>query len=203
MWQSFERGIEVEDFCNPLNHCRLLGLPHFNSVWIPVSLALFWRACLLSASAFPCLFDDFPVHLRCCSRDCMRGSVLLCSRLCPSTARSALRQSPPTFSVLRYSCSYCSLLPHYVISPTTFWSSNWSYALYLPLCASNSPSVVFHSGDVSSPFPFRIGYVFDYVTVVLCLMIVWRILSLSLTFILAFSFPWFFGFFQVSLLMLL
>ena len=28
---------------------------------------------------------------------------------------------------------------------------------------ANSPSIIFHSGDVSSPFPFRIGYVLDYV----------------------------------------
>ena len=43
------------------------------------------------------------------------------------------------------------------------WSSDRSNTLYLPLCGSNSPSVIFHPGDVSSPFPFRIGYVFDYV----------------------------------------
>ena len=35
----------------------------------------------------------------------------------------ALRQSLPTFSVLCYPCPYSSLLPHNVISPTTFWSS--------------------------------------------------------------------------------
>ena len=29
--------------------------------------------------------------------------------------------------------------------------------------ASGGPSTVFHSGDVSSPFPFRIGDVLDYV----------------------------------------
>ena len=32
-----------------------------------------------------------------------------------------------------------------------------------PLCASNGPFIVFHMGDVSSPFPFPIGYVLDYV----------------------------------------
>ena len=46
-------------------------------------------------------------------------------------------QSPPTFSVFCYPCPYRSLLPYNVISPTTFRSSNWSYILYLPLCASN------------------------------------------------------------------
>ena len=68
----------------------------------------------------------------------------------------ALRQRPPSFSVLCYPCPYRSLLPHSVTPPTTFWSSNWSYTLYLPLCASNSPSIIFHLGDVSSPFPFRV-----------------------------------------------
>ena len=33
----------------------------------------------------------------------------------------------------------------------------------MPLCASNSPSIIFHSGNMSSLFPFRIGYVLDYV----------------------------------------
>ena len=75
----------------------------------------------------------------------------------------ALRQSLPSFSVLCYPHPYRSLLPHNVISPATFWSSGWSYTLCLPLCASNSPSIIFHSGDVSSPFPFRINYVLDYV----------------------------------------
>ena len=35
----------------------------------------------------------------------------------------ALRQSPPSFSVLCYPCPYRSLLPHNVISPTPIWSS--------------------------------------------------------------------------------
>ena len=48
---------------------------------------------------------------------------------------AALDHSPPTFSFLCYPCPYCSLLPHNVISPT-FWSCNWSYTLYLPLCTS-------------------------------------------------------------------
>ena len=76
----------------------------------------------------------------------------------------ALHQSPSTFSVLCCPCPYCSLLPHNVISPSTFWSSNWSYTFYLPLCASESQSIIFHSGDVSSSFPFRISYILNYVT---------------------------------------
>ena len=76
----------------------------------------------------------------------------------------ALRQSLPSFSVLCYPRPYRSLLSHNVISPTTFWTSDRSFTLCLPLCASNSLFIVFHSDDVSSPFPFRIGYVLDYVT---------------------------------------
>ena len=79
----------------------------------------------------------------------------------------ALSQSRPSFSVLCYPCPYHSLLLHNVISPTTFWSSEWSYTLYLPLCTSNSPSIVFHSGDVSSPFQMN------------CQMMVLPILSFS------------------------
>ena len=75
----------------------------------------------------------------------------------------ALCQCLPSFSVLCYPRPYRSLLPHNVISPTTFWSSDCSYTLYRPLCATNSPYIIFHSGDVSSPFPFRIGYVLDCV----------------------------------------
>ena len=84
-------------------------------------------------------------------------SILGCVR---PLQEESLRQSPPSFSVLCYPCPYRSLLPHNVISPTMLWSS---YALCLPLCASNSPSIIFHLGDVPRPFPFRIGYVLDYV----------------------------------------
>ena len=77
-------------------------------------------------------------------------SILFYSRLCPSIAGS----SPPPDLQLLYPLLFCphrSLLPHNVNSPTTFWSSDWSYSLYLPLCASHSPYITFHSGDVSSP----------------------------------------------------
>ena len=67
-----------------------------------------------------------------------------------------LRKSPPSFSVLCCPCPYRSLLPHNVISPTTFWSSDSSYTLYLSFCASIRSSVIFYSGDVSSTFPFCI-----------------------------------------------
>ena len=74
----------------------------------------------------------------------------------------ALCQSPTAFSVFCYPCPYRSLLPHNVIS-LTFWSSNWSYVLYLPLCTFNCPSFVFPSDNVSSPFPFHIGCIRGYV----------------------------------------
>ena len=90
------------------------------------------------------------------------SSVLFYSRLCPSTVGSSPKQESSNFA-LCYPCPNLSLLPHNVISPMTFWSSDWSYTLYLPLCASNSPSIIFHSSHVSNPFPFCIGYVLDYV----------------------------------------
>ena len=48
----------------------------------------------------------------------------------------ALCKSTSAFAVLCYPCSYHSLLPLIVLFTTTFWSSNWSYALHLPLSAS-------------------------------------------------------------------
>ena len=44
---------------------------------------------------------------------CFLGCVLALQEV-------VLGQSPPTFSVLCYSCPYCSMLPHNVISPTMF-----------------------------------------------------------------------------------
>ena len=49
---------------------------------------------------------------------------------------------------------------------------------YLPVCASNSPPIIFHSGDIPSSLPSRIGYI-----LVLCLMIVLRIPFFTLTII--------------------
>ena len=78
--------------------------------------------------------------------------VLFYSRLCLFTAESS-----PLLEFSNFLCScicpHHSLLPHSVISPMTFWPSNLSYTLYQPFCASNGPSIIFHSGDVSSPFP--------------------------------------------------
>ena len=53
----------------------------------------------------------------------------------------ALHPIPPTFAVLCCPCPHCSMLPCTAISPTVFWSANWSYALYLPHCASNAVSL--------------------------------------------------------------
>ena len=90
-------------------------------------------------------------------------SILGCFRCCLPLHEVAIHQSPPTFSVLCCPCPDCSLLPYNVIFPMTFWSSNWSYTLYLPLCTFNSPSIIFPLADVSSLFPFCIGYLLDYV----------------------------------------
>ena len=90
-------------------------------------------------------------------------SVLFYSGLCPSPAGSSPPPESSNFLCPLLSLSILLPVAHNVICPTTFWSSNWPYALYLPLCASNGPSNIFHSGDVSSPFLFRVGYVLDYV----------------------------------------
>ena len=86
----------------------------------------------------------------------MKLLILFYSMLYPSTAGSIPPPEYTTFSVLCYPCLYSSLLPHNVISPMTFWSSGWSYTLYLPLCASDTHLLPFHTGDVSSPFSFHI-----------------------------------------------
>ena len=65
--------------------------------------------------------------------DLNRGLLysILCSKLRPSLQEVVLCQSPLTFSVLCCPCPYCSLLPDSVISLMTFWSSSWSYRIYL------------------------------------------------------------------------
>ena len=59
-------------------------------------------------------------------KSCVGNSILFYSILgCVLPLQEeALRQSPPSFSVLCYPHPYRSLLPHNVISPTTFWSSD-------------------------------------------------------------------------------
>ena len=69
----------------------------------------------------------------------------------PPLQEVALHQSPPSFSVLCYPCPYRSLLPHNVISPLMFWSSNQSYALYLPLCATNGSIYYLSFGRCAQP----------------------------------------------------
>ena len=86
------------------------------------------------------------------------SAVLFYCRLCPSTAGSSPPPESSNFLCPLLSLSKPLLFPH-IVSPTTFWSSSWPYTLYLLLCASNSPSIIFHLGDVSSPFPFCICHV--------------------------------------------
>ena len=82
----------------------------------------------------------------------------------------AVRQSLPSFSVLCYPCPYRSLLPHNVISPTTFWSSNFHLLSFIP-------SIIFR------PVLFHfvlVTYWTMSVALFFCLMMALRILSLSL-----------------------
>ena len=70
------------------------------------------------------------------------SAVVGCSRLCSAMARSS---PPPTSSTFSFHfCPYtrCSLLPHDAISSMMVWSSNRSYTICLPFCASNCPSFV-------------------------------------------------------------
>ena len=124
-----------------------------------------------------------------------RVSVLFCSVLgCVlPLLEVALSQSPPTFSVLCYPCPYRSLLPHNVIFPTMFWSSSWSYTLCLPLCASDSPSIIFiFRAMCPAHFHFiLVTYWTMSVTLVLCLIMVLGILSISLTLSIFLSMAWY------------
>ena len=86
-------------------------------------------------------------------------SNLFYSRLCPSTAGS----SPPP--VFHFSLSF-AILVHTTPCCLTMSSLQPRFGLPTDLTPSVCHSVlliVFHSGDVSSPFPFRIGCVLDYV----------------------------------------
>ena len=93
------------------------------------------------------------------------------------TAPCCPTMSSLPFSVLCYPCLYRSLLPHNVISPFLCPLLSLSIPLLVapqchlsndvlvfqlilhPLSATNCPSTIFHSGDVSSSFSFRTGYV--------------------------------------------
>ena len=93
----------------------------------------------------------------------------------------ALRQSPLSFSVLCYPCPYRSLLP-------TMSSLKRRYGLPTDLTPFICHSVLlvvhllsFRRATCPAHFPFRIGYALNYVTVVLCLMMVLRTPSFSLT----------------------
>ena len=90
-------------------------------------------------------------------------SILFCSRLGPSTVGSSpLPESSNLFWPLLFVSIPVPVVPPCHLSKDV-WSSNWSYALNQPFYVFNGPSIVFHSDEVSSPFPFCIGYVFDHV----------------------------------------
>ena len=61
------------------------------------------------------------------------SSIPFCSGLCPSTAGSS--PQPESSSFLCPLLSLSILLPHNVISPTTFWFPTDLTPFYLPLCA--------------------------------------------------------------------
>ena len=112
----------------------------------------------------------------------LSAPILFYSNLCPSTAGS---NPPPESS--NFLCPLLSLSRLLPVAPQCHLSNDiLVFQLILhPLSATvllivHRPSIIFHSGDVSSPFPFCFGYVLDYVTLVLCLMMV-RILSFSST----------------------
>ena len=135
----------------------------------------------------------------CLYRHCLSYSILFCSNLCPSTVGS---RPPDSYNFLSplLCCTCPSLLLHSVISQRHFGLlTGLILTLYLPLCAFDSTSIIFHLGDVSSPFPFRIGYMLDSVYLRndgVMDSVIWLD-------ILAFSSPWHYGLFPVSLLMLL
>ena len=90
-------------------------------------------------------------------------SILFHSRLCSSSAGSSPQPESSNFL-----CPFPSLFIPLPVAPQCHLSNDvliflLSSTLHLPLCASNSPSITFHSGDVSSPFPFCISYVLDYI----------------------------------------
>ena len=75
----------------------------------------------------------------------------------PPLLEVALRQISPLLSVFCFS-SPCSSQPllDIIISPPSFWSSLRSISVsYLPLCASNSPTIVLHRCYMSCHFPFQ------------------------------------------------
>ena len=74
----------------------------------------------------------------------------------------APRQISPLLSVFRFPWP-CSSQPLFdIISPPSFWFSLRALCVsHLPLCASDSPSIVFHTCYIiSCPFPFQFGYFF-------------------------------------------
>ena len=97
--------------------------------------------------------------------DLLFYSILFYSRLCPSTAGSS---PPPESSIF-----LCPLLSSFIlllVAPHTMSSLQRRFGLLADLPPSVCHSVLlivhllsFIRAMMSSPFPFRIGYVLDYV----------------------------------------
>ena len=84
--------------------------------------------------------------------------ILFYCRVCPSTAGSSQSSN--------FLCPLLSLSILLPVAPQCHLSNDvLVFRLILhPLpatLASNSPSIIFHSDDVSSLFPFHIGYILD------------------------------------------
>ena len=76
----------------------------------------------------------------------------------------ALHQCLPLSSVFCSTVPGGSLLPCYVVLPSSAWSSPWSPpSPWLPLCAAFGPPIVLHSCSVSGPSPLLFLCVFCYV----------------------------------------
>ena len=83
-------------------------------------------------------------------------SILFYSRLCPSTAES----DPPPGS-FKFFCPLLSLSINSLLPPQCHLPKD--VLVFQPILHPLSATLCFDSGDVSSPFPFRIGYALDYV----------------------------------------
>ena len=84
----------------------------------------------------------------------------LSPRLCPPTAGC----SPPPMPPIVLCCFPVpggSLLPCYIVLPSSTWSSPWFLpSLWSPLCAAFAPPIVLHSCYMSGPSPLSFQCVF-------------------------------------------
>ena len=123
--------------------------------------------------------DTLPLHHQAGQRNILFYSILDC--VLP-LQEVALRQSPPSFSVLCYLCPYRSLLP-------TMPSLQWRFGLptdLIPFICHSVLLIVHLIALIRAMCPAHfhfilVMYLTMSVTLVLCLMMVLRILSFSLT----------------------